>query len=245
MGSLRPSNMKVVIKEFTNLRVPKDVVNYLCEHIEKFLGKLVEEIDDYSESIESKTLVLQEAGLSLTDVKKVCYETSTLRSSNQVLCRLKFLGEAEIARRVKSATEDAEKRGETTLGLRHFRRTEAKTSQIIERGQFLETNVIAKHIERNIYPRGVSLEAAEIAMSAIESRIDHALTHLAAWNAPEEYDGRYEELYETVISVGQVGTQQYLRRLVERAGELANGETIQAVHMMDAHSQLNIEEDYA
>ena len=239
--TLRFPNVKSVIKENTSLRVPKDVVNYVTDQVEKYLDRIIGDIDDYSESVGAKTLVVEDAGLSVSDLKHYCGECSTLRVSSEALFRIKAMAEREIERRVQSATAKAEEMKETSLGLRHFRLTEGATQQIIERGAFLETKTIAKHIERNIYPRGVSLEAAEIALSQVESRIDHALTHLAAWNAPEQYDRRYEELYDIVSSVGQVGVQAYLRTLVELAGKLADGDVIQAVHMMDAANQLTIE----
>lgn len=245
MVQLRASNMKSVIKESTNLRVPREVVDYLCQEIEKFIEVKVENIDDFSEGIGSKTLVLEDVGLSINDIKNICSETSTLRASSSVLCRLKILAEQEIARRVKTAAAKAEEMGETTIAMRHFRLTARKTEQIIERGQFLETNSISKYIERNIYPKGVSVEAAEVVLANVESLIEHALNHLASWDAPEQYDGRYEELYEVVSGIGQVGLQKYIRNVVERAGKLAGGETIQASHMLDAFSSIHIEEKNA
>lgn len=241
---LRFPNVKSLVKEHTSLRVPKDVVNYIIDQVEDYLDGVIGDIDEYSENVGAKTLIIQEAGLAVGDLKRFCGECSTLRVSSEALYRIKAMGEAEIMRRVKSATAKAEEMKETSLGLRHFRMTERVSAQMIERGAFLDTNSVAKHIERNIYPRGVSLEAAEIALSEVEARIDHAITHLAAWNAPEKYDGRYEELYDVVTSVGQVGTQAYLRTLVERAGELSDGDVIQAIHMMDAANQLHIEEEY-
>jgi len=241
---LRFPNVKSFIKKHTSLRVPKDVVNYLIDQVEDYLDEIVGGIDEYSEGIGAKTLVVQDAGLSVSDLKRFCSECSTLRVSSEALYRIKALGEEEVIRRVKTATAKAEEMKETSLGLRHFRMTERAADQMIERGAFLDTNTISKHIERNIYSRGVSLEAAEIALSEVESRIEYALIHLASWNAPEEYDERYEELYDIVSSVGQVGIQSYLATLIKRAGERANGDVIQSVHMMDAASELRIEATY-